>query len=164
MLILIHNIWLPDIMWYSVKRDCIFPLATRTITGNFAIYVNFMSVKYFPLTLVAMIINCAPLVQLVLARPILGEKIKWSDIFSTMITFTCIALVILGGKNVEQPQEYTPTTWAFVALFLNPFAIGSGNLAMRAGRKLNDSVVSCYMALALFVIFLPICILNNEDL
>jgi hypothetical protein len=49
-------------MFDSVSSDCVKPLVIRTVTGNFAIFVNFMAVKYFPLTLVAMIINCAPLV------------------------------------------------------------------------------------------------------
>lgn len=151
-------------MWDDVKPDCYFPLAARTISGNFAIFVNFMAVKFFPLTLVAMIINCAPLVQLILAGPLLKEKIKCSDIIRTFITFCGIGLVILGGKPQDKPAEYTPTMLAYAALLLNPFAISAGNLAMRAGRKLNDNVVSCYMALALFVVFLPICLATNADL
>ena len=63
---LILLVWLnrklKHIMFDSVSSDCVKPLVIRTVTGNFAIFVNFMAVKYFPLTLVAMIINCAPLV------------------------------------------------------------------------------------------------------
>ena len=59
------------IMIDSVPKHCITPLAIRTIFGNFAIFVNFMAAKYFSLTLVAMIINCAPFVQLVFAGPLL---------------------------------------------------------------------------------------------
>lgn len=62
-------------MYDSVDAASVTPLATRVITGNFAIFVNFMSVKFFKLTMVAMIINCAPLVTLFLAGPILGEKV-----------------------------------------------------------------------------------------
>lgn len=63
------------VMYDSVDAASIPPLATRVITGNFAIFVNFMAVKYFKLTMVAMAINCAPLMTLILAGPILKEKI-----------------------------------------------------------------------------------------
>ena len=97
LLVIWHNRNLPEIMYYSVQSDCVKPLVTRVVTGNFAIYVNFMSLKYFPLTLVAMVVNCAPFVQLLLAGPILGERISLGDVISTLITFSCIALVLLGA-------------------------------------------------------------------
>jgi drug/metabolite transporter (DMT)-like permease len=55
----------------EISPDTIPHLAVRIITGNFAIFVNFMSVKYFALTVVAMIINTAPLLTVFLAGPIL---------------------------------------------------------------------------------------------
>lgn len=101
---------------------------------------------------------------MVLAGPLLKEKLTFWDISRTLISFLGIGLVILGGTPQNKPAEYTPTTLAFVALLMNPFAISAGNLAMCAGRKLNDNVVSCYMALALLVIFLPICLFTGADL
>lgn len=50
-------------------------LSVRVVTGNVAIFVNFMAIKYFKLTIVAMIVNCAPILTLILAGPILGEKV-----------------------------------------------------------------------------------------
>ena len=50
-------------------------LVIRILTGNVAIFVNFMSVKFFKLTVVAMVINCAPILTIILAAPILGEKV-----------------------------------------------------------------------------------------
>lgn len=55
----------------EIYSDTIPHLAVRIITGNFAIFVNFMSVKYFALTVVAMIINTAPLLTVFLAGPII---------------------------------------------------------------------------------------------
>lgn len=52
-----------------------FPLAVRVTTGNFSIYVNFMAVKYFKLTLVAMVINSAPLMTFFLAMLFFKEKV-----------------------------------------------------------------------------------------
>lgn len=84
---------------------------------------------------------------------------------SLLIAFAAIALVILGGEPSENTNPaLRPTNLAYVALLLNPLCISAGNLAMRAGRKLNDNVVSCYMALCLLIVFLPICLVAGYDL
>lgn len=68
-------------------------------------------------------------------------------------------MVILGGETKENANPlYDPSIWAYVVLLLNPLAISAGNLAMRKGKKLNDNVVSCYMALSLLVFFLSFCL------
>jgi drug/metabolite transporter (DMT)-like permease len=61
------------VMIDDISPDSLPHLAVRIITGNFAIFVNFMSVKYFALTVVAMIINTAPLLTVFLAGPLLKE-------------------------------------------------------------------------------------------
>ena len=72
--------------------------------------------------------------------------------------------MILGGEERESRINYTPHFMAYVALLMNPLCISAGNLAMRAMRKLHDNVVSAYMALSLFVVFLPICLLSGDNL
>ena len=72
--------------------------------------------------------------------------------------------MILGGEERETRAAYTPHFMAYVALIMNPLCISAGNLAMRAMRKLHDNVVSAYMALSLFVVFLPICLLSGDNL
>ena len=74
-LICYHNTHLKHIMYDSVDRGSVPPLISRMITGNFGIFIIVMAAKYFTLTVVAMVINCAPFVSLFLAGPILGEKI-----------------------------------------------------------------------------------------
>lgn len=152
------------VMYDSIDAASVPPLATRVITGNFAIFVNFMAVKYFKLTVVAMVINTAPIVTMVLAGPILGEKTTISQVVSLLFAFGGIILMIMGGDNSESRPAYMPTILAYIALLCNPLCIAAGNLAMRAMRKLNDNVVSAYMATSLFVVFLPICLLSHENL
>ncbi len=111
-----------------------------------------------------MVINCAPFLSLFLAWSILGEKVKIARIVGLLVAFGGLTLMIVGGKAVEHRPAYTPTTLAYVALLLNPFCISAGTLAMRKMRKLNDSVVSIYMAILHFVVFLPICLLSRVNL
>lgn len=151
-------------MYDSIDAKSIPPLATRVITGNFAIFVNFMAAKFFKLTVVAMVINCAPFVTLFLAGPILGEKITSGQVVSLIFAFGGIALMLLGGEDTETRAAYIPGILAYVALLLNPLCIAAGNLAMRAMRGMNDNVVSAYMALSLFVVFLPICLIRGDNL
>jgi len=150
-------------MYDSITSQDMPPLATRIITGNFAIFVNFLSVKYFSLTIVAMIINCAPLVTMFLASPILGEKVTAYDVISLIFAFAAIGLMILGGSPDDEPTlaAYTPTIFAYVVLLMNPLCLAAGNLAMRAMRKLDDNVVSVYMSLSLFLVFFPMCLLSG---
>ena len=52
------------------------PLWARTIQGNLTIMINFTSIKFFTLTLVAVVNNFAPLFTVVLAYFMLGEKLS----------------------------------------------------------------------------------------
>jgi drug/metabolite transporter (DMT)-like permease len=92
---------LKNVMFDSVKSDSVPGLVVRTLTGNVAIFINFMSVKYFPLTTVAMMINCAPILTLILVVPILDEKVKLKDVICVIAAFLAIGLVILGNESVE---------------------------------------------------------------
>jgi drug/metabolite transporter (DMT)-like permease len=164
MLIIYLNKQIKYIMYNSIDAASVPPLATRVITGNIAIFVNFMAVKFFKLTMVAMVINCAPFVSIFLAGPILGEKITLEGFLSLLFAFAGISLMILGSEGTETRPAYTPNTLAYIALLCNPLCIASGTVAMRAMRKLNDNVVSAYMALLLFVVFLPISLISGENL
>ena len=66
---------LKQVMWDDISRDQWWPLVARTVQGNMTIYINFTSIKFFSLTLVAMINNFAPLFTVVLAFFILSEKV-----------------------------------------------------------------------------------------
>ena len=75
MLILILNEDLKLVLIDSITRETIYPLAIRVIAGNFSIFVNFMAVKFFKLTLIAMVINTAPLMTFLLAMIIFKESV-----------------------------------------------------------------------------------------
>lgn len=145
-------------MYDSVDRGSVPPLISRMITGNFGIFIIVMAAKYFTLTMVAMVINCAPFVSLFLAGPILGEKITISQVATVAIAFSGLALMILGGDQEAKRPAYTPTLLIYIAVICQPFFLSATTLAMRAARKLNESVIATYMAISLLVVFLPICI------
>lgn len=159
-----HNTNIKHILYDSVDRGSVPPLISRMISGNFGIFIIVMAAKYFPLTVVAMVVNCAPFVSLFLAGPILGEKITVSQLVTVLIAFSGLALMILGGKEEAQRPAYTPTPMIYFAVFCHPFFVSATTLAMRAARKLNESVIATYMSVSLLVVFLPICLATGQDL
>ena len=113
-----------------------------------------MAVKYFNLTITAMVINCAPLISTVLAVPILGERLKGIQIVYLLLAFGAVAIMILGNPTTGKPKEdsqSTPTL-AVIALIFNPVAIAIGNIAMRSMKKLPEEVVSCWMSLSMMFV------------
>ena len=59
----------------SIGSDQWYPLWMRTIQGQLTIFINFTSIKFFTLTLVAVVNNFAPLLTVVMAYFMLEEKI-----------------------------------------------------------------------------------------
>jgi drug/metabolite transporter (DMT)-like permease len=133
------------------------------VQGNFSIFVNFMAVKYFDLTTLAMVVNCAPLLTVVMAAPILGEKIASVQVVYLLLAFGAVSIMILGDPNggEHKPENLKPNLFAIAALVFNPIAIAIGNIAMRSMRKLHENVVSCWMSCSMIFVFMPLVYLTS---
>lgn len=82
-------------MYDEIDKQSAKPLAIRVTTGSWNIFLNFFTVKYFSLTLLAMVQNTAPFISMVLAGRILGEKTQAGDWIYLLVSFFGIALVIM---------------------------------------------------------------------
>ena len=124
-----------------------------------------MAVKYFDLTTVAMVINCAPLLTVVLAAQILGESISNTQIVYLLLAFGAVSIMIFGDPNsdADNKEKLKPSHAAIVALVLNPMAIAIGSIAMRSMRKLREEVVSCWMSTTMLILFVPLVFLKGQD-
>jgi drug/metabolite transporter (DMT)-like permease len=72
------NVHIKEQMWDSLKgREEKIGLITRTIQGNISVTVNYITVKYFSLSTVAIIMNMAPFFSLPMAYFFLGERMTW---------------------------------------------------------------------------------------
>ncbi len=98
MMILILNKDLKLVLIDSITRETIYPLSIRVIAGNFSIFVNFMAVKFFNLTLIAMVINTAPLMTFLLAMIIFKESVTIAQFISLLAAFTGVMLMLFGGE------------------------------------------------------------------
>jgi len=122
-----------------------------------------MAVKYFDLTTVAMVVNCAPLLTVVLAGPILGEKIAAVQVVYLLLAFGAVSVMILGDPkgNEPKPDKIKPNLIAIIALVINPGVIALGTIAMRSMRKLGDTVVVCWMSFTMIILFVPLVYLKG---
>lgn len=59
---------------------------------------------------------------------------------------------------------YTPSGLNYVMLLLLPVFVSISTLATRKARRLGESVVTSYMALSLFLVFLLVTVIDGQDL
>ena len=117
------------------------PLWMRTIQGQMTIFINFTAIKFFTLTLVAVVNNFAPLVTVVLAYFILGENLKTYKLVQLFVAFGGALLMILAMPSEEDPTDGSETELDFsseesktdvntvlkyIALVLNPVLVAYG--------------------------------------
>lgn len=78
--------------------DTVVPFSARLYLGNFWIFASFMAVKYFQLTLAAMVINTGPLLTFFLVMLFFKEKMTSIQFMSLFIGFTSVGLMIFGDQ------------------------------------------------------------------
>ena len=101
MMIVKLNVNIKNVMYDSVTRDLCCPLALRTFQGILTWGINFMAIKYFQLTIVAIFENFVPLIAVILAYSILGEQLRHYKVVQLIIAFFGAGLLILSTENVE---------------------------------------------------------------
>ena len=72
--------------------------------------------------------------------------------------------MILGGKDEIKSPAYTPTPIIYFAFIILPVFLSVSTLATRAARKLNESIVSFYMAASLLLVCSVVCLSSGQDL
>ena len=162
-MLIIVNRNLKHVCWDSIEGDQWWPLIARTIQGNATILINFTSVKFYTLTLVAIVNNFSPLFTTILAYFFLRENIANATYLALFVTFIGALVMIMGAKE-EDPVAEGSSTFGFICLLLNPVLVGIGTCMMRKMKKLNESVVSCYMNSTSIIVMGPLVYAFGGDL
>ena len=123
------NRQIKHVMYDSIERDQIWPLFARTLQGNFTIFINFTSVKFFTLTLIAIMNNFAPLITVILAWFLLAETITSFKIMQLLVAFAGALMMILYAPPAKSEEpELIVNVWNFVGLCLNPILVAYGTV------------------------------------
>ena len=85
----------------------------------------------------------------------LEEKMTKNTLIGLFFAFCGAIVLILGGEN-DDPVPQGSSLIGFICLIMNPVFVAIGTIMMRKMKKLNESVVSCYMNATTIIVFAPI--------
>ena len=88
---------------------------------------------------------------------------KCNTLIDLFFAFCGAIILILGGAN-EDPVPEGSSLIGFICLIFNPVLVAIGTVMMRSMKKLNESVVSCYMNSTSILVFVPIVYWQGADL
>mmetsp|Transcript_20864 Transcript_20864/g.25604 ORF Transcript_20864/g.25604 Transcript_20864/m.25604 type:complete len:106 (+) Transcript_20864:343-660(+) len=103
------------------------------------IFINFTSIKFFSLTLVAVVNNFAPLFTVVMAYYILSETLSSFKMGQLIFAFGGTTLMIVSTpapefSEAEESAEGSSKLWIatkYTCLVLNPILVAYGSVMMR---------------------------------
>jgi len=139
----------------NVEPTLVWALVFRTIQGSVTVMIQFTCLKYLPVFTVGIVNRLQPVVVVLIAFFVLGERLKPFDIM-TLLLATSAAIMIVAGMEGESSDVIKSNPWALVGLALNPILLAAGQVAMRKMRKMPESTVTTYSA---FTLILASCIM-----
>ena len=105
--------------------------------------------------MICVVTNMSPLITIVFAFLLLKEKVKTFEVIMIVLTIGGVVTIVTGAQADESNSEAELSTalkyamWG--ALFLNPFLVAGGTIAMRKMKKFNVAVVSWYLNLGILI-------------
>ena len=112
-------------------------LILRICLNIFTLSVNYASLKYFSITIVALFANITPLCTTFLAAIIFKEPVSFSNVVMLVIAFSAIQCMIWGQPDVY--SENKASWWQWLLLCMNPIA---SSLAQFLTRMISQKVHS----------------------
>ena len=124
--------------------------------------------------MVGVVNNFAPLLTVLLAGIMLGERMPTFKFVQLFVAFGGCLLMILaspvpqsqseeGDANPDEKMSLS-LVFNYICLALNPIAIAYGNVMMRKMRSLDENVVTCYMNSTAIPVFMGLCYATGGDL
>jgi drug/metabolite transporter (DMT)-like permease len=77
------------------------PLFIRMSQNSLSLLITYYAIRYFDLTTVAMVSNLSPMVTVVLAYFMLGERLTIKELVILFAAFGSVTLLIMGGDEVS---------------------------------------------------------------
>ena len=131
------------ILWDSIETNQWPYLIGRTTCGICSGIILFVSVQFYPLSLVAAVNNCAPVVAFVGGMIFLRETNSKGVVISLILTFIGATLLIVAGKKGSMiPKD--ADIWTFFLMLSNPFLLAGTTLFYRAIKNLHYQTPTCY--------------------
>ena len=132
-----------SILWDSISKEQWPYLIGRTTCGVFSGVIMFVTVQFYPVSLVAAVNNCAPVVAFVGGLIFLRESYSKNTTVALVLTFLGATLLVVGGgKSSMVPKD--ANFWIFLLMLSNPFCLAGTTLLYRKIRALHYQTPTCY--------------------
>ena len=89
--------------------------------------ICYVCVRVLPIVNVSIFINIAPLFTVLLAVPILGEKLSVFNIAQASLSFVGVLLIVMGRVVPEQSENKSSDLVYWVLLIFTPLVIALGD-------------------------------------
>jgi len=96
--------------------------------------------------------NLTPILTVIMAYFMVGEKIKSIDVLMIIIGFGGITMVTYGFVQKQEMKEHSPPLLATIGAFTIPFLLSLGNITMSKMKGLDENTVSLYMGPSLAIL------------
>jgi len=96
--------------------------------------------------------NLTPILTVIMAYFMVGEKIKSIDVLMIIIGFGGITMVTYGFVQKQEMKEHSLPVIATIGAFTIPFLLSLGNITMSKMKGLDENTVSLYMGPSLAIL------------
>jgi len=101
---------------------------------------------------VGVVSSLCPLFVIVMAYLMLGEKVDPLEVVGLLFVMTGVVLVIGWSQGTDRIDLHRKGLFVAFCLFMQPFMLAAGYIALRKMKQNHPMVVSCYVNLCLMVV------------
>ena len=98
-----------------INRRNVLPIAFRCFQGGVSVYIGFVSLNYFTVSTVGVVVSMKPVIACIIGILCLGERMLCKDIVSMCAILGAVVLIIFGQTG-SQDDAKQANVGAFIML------------------------------------------------
>ena len=129
-------------------------LVLKTLLFCFAVYFNLTTIKYFPLTIVSMVDQCAPFLVMVFAYFFLPSdpRVNLRQFFATILAVIGTTLIVQGSTVADRVGAVVVPLLMYIFLGLRPITKATNVILLRILKKIDAMTIMIWQNSSLFII------------
>ena len=129
-------------------------LALKTLLFCIAVYLNTITIKYFPLTIVSMIDQCSPFLVMIFAYFFLPSdpRVNLRQFFATILAVVGTTLIIQGSTASNSVGAVVVPLFLYIFLGLRPVTKATNVILLRVLKKVDAMTILAWQNIFLFII------------
>ena len=129
-------------------------LVFKTLLFCIAVYFNLTTIKYFPLTIVSMIDQCAPFLVMIFAYFFLPSdpRVNLRQFFATILAVIGTTLIVQGSTATNRVGAVVVPLLMYIFLGLRPITKATNVILLRILKKIDAMTIMTWQNSSLFII------------